>query len=81
MHCVFCGGKVISKHVTFIYEHDEQLLVIKNVPAEVCTACGERTYAPEITDEILKFAQQRFKPVELIEVPVFNYGHKVAVAV
>jgi YgiT-type zinc finger domain-containing protein len=77
----FCGGKVVSKHVNFIHEHDEQLLVIRDVPAEVCTACGERTYSPEITDEILRFAKQRFKPVKLIQVLVFDYGHnKVAAA-
>jgi hypothetical protein len=55
--------------------------VIRDVPAKVCTACGERTYSPDITDEILKFAKQRFEPVKLIQVPVFDYGHKVAVAV
>jgi YgiT-type zinc finger domain-containing protein len=81
MRCVFCGGKVISKNVTFIYEHGEQLLVIRDVPAEVCTRCGERTYTPEITDEIMKFARRRFKPVKLVEVPVFDYGCKVAAAV
>jgi len=81
MSCVFCGGNVVSKKVTFIYEHGEQLLVIRGVPAEVCTTCGERTYSPEITDEIMKFAKQRFQPIKLIEVPVFDYGHKVATAV
>ncbi len=81
MSCVFCGGNVVAKKATFIYEHGEQLLVIRGVPAEVCTTCGERTYSPEITDEIMKFAKQRFQPIKLIEVPVFDYGHKVATAV
>ncbi|MFZ2631755.1 MAG: type II toxin-antitoxin system MqsA family antitoxin [Desulfosalsimonadaceae bacterium] len=80
MSCVFCGGKVVSRNVTFVYEHGEQLLVIRGVPAEVCAACGERTYSPEITDEIMKFAKQRFQPVKLIQVPVFDYGHKEAAA-
>jgi YgiT-type zinc finger domain-containing protein len=66
MRCVFCGGKVIAKNVTFIYEQGEQLLVIRDVPAEVCTMCGERTFSPEITDEIIKFAKQRFEPVKLL---------------
>ena len=81
MSCVFCGGKVVSKNVTFIYEQDGQFLLIRNVPAEVCTTCGEKTYSPEITDEIMKFAKRRFKPVKLVKVPVFDYGHKVAAAV
>ncbi len=75
---VFCGGKIISKKVTFIYEHGEQLLVIKDVPAKVCTVCGEKTYSPENTDEIMNFAKQRFEPVTRIEIPIFDYTHKVA---
>jgi YgiT-type zinc finger domain-containing protein len=81
MRCVICGGNVVSKTVTFVYEHDERLLVIKNVPANVCTQCGEKTYTPETTDQIMRFAHQHFKPVKRVEVPVFDYGHKVTVAV
>ena len=66
--------KSCPKHVTFIYEQDEQLLVIKNVPAEVCTKCGKRTYSPETTDEIMRFAKEHFKPVKRINVPVFDYA-------
>ncbi len=77
MSCFFCSGKVISKQVTFVYEHDDQFFVIRNVPAEVCTQCGEKTYSPEITDKIMNFAKQRFPPVKLIQVPVFDYGHNV----
>ena len=78
MRCVFWGGNVVSKNVTFIHEQDDKLLVIRDVPAQVCAACGERTYSPEITDEIMKFAQHSFEPVKLVQVPVFDYAHKVA---
>ena len=78
MSCVFCGGNVVAQNVTFLYEQDGQVLVIQNVPAEVCTTCGEKTFAPDIADEILKFAKRRFVPIKLIEVPVFDYGHQVA---
>ena len=78
MSCVFCGGKIVAQKVTFMYEQDGQFWVIQNVPAEVCVACGEKTFAPEIADEMLKFAKRRFEPVKLVEMPVFDYGHKVA---
>ncbi|MBC7293560.1 MAG: type II toxin-antitoxin system MqsA family antitoxin, partial [Thermoleophilia bacterium] len=48
-------------------------------PAEVCTKCGERTYAPEVTDELLKFARLEFKPVRKVTVPVFDFGRRVRV--
>lgn len=77
MKCVFCGGKVVKKRVTFSYEEDSKYLLVKNVPAEVCTKCGEKTYSPEVTDELLRFAKEQFKPVKTIKVPVFDYVSRV----
>lgn len=76
--CVFCGGQVESKAVNFSYQQDEHVILVKNVPAEVCTRCGEKTYSPEITDELLKFATNRFRPLKMIEVPLFDFCDKVA---
>ncbi|MCJ7578430.1 MAG: type II toxin-antitoxin system MqsA family antitoxin [candidate division Zixibacteria bacterium] len=77
MKCVFCGGRVEKKKVTFSYEEDSKYLLVKNVPAEVCTKCGEKTYSPEVTDELLRFAKEKFKPVKTIKVPVFDYTSRV----
>lgn len=74
--CVFCGGKVEKKSVTFIYDEDDKYFLVEHVPAEECTKCGERTYSPEVTDEILRFAKQRVKPSKTIEVPVFDLAGK-----
>jgi YgiT-type zinc finger domain-containing protein len=77
MKCVFCGGRVEKKKVTFSYEEDSKYLLVKNVPAEVCTKCGEKTYSPEVTDDLLRFAKEKFKPVKTIKVPVFDYTSRV----
>ncbi len=74
--CVFCGGKVVHELVTFVYEDDEQYFFVEHVPAEVCTKCGERTYSPEVTEDILKFAKRKFKPMKTVEVPVFDFAEK-----
>jgi len=79
MSCVFCGGKTETKPVTFSYEQDEHFILVRNVPAEVCTLCGEKTYSPEIADELLKFAMNRFKPLKMIEIPLFDFRSKVSV--
>jgi len=77
MKCVFCGGRVKFERVTFSYENNEEVVLVRNVPAEVCQRCGEKTYSPEITDELLKFAKSRFKPLKIISVPIFDYDEKV----
>ncbi len=72
--CVFCGGHVEKKMVTFTYEDDDKYLLVEHVPAEVCTRCGEKMYSPEVTDELLEFAKDKFKPVKTVKVPVFDFA-------
>jgi len=76
MRCVFCGGKLEKKTVTFSYEENDKHLFVENVPAEVCTVCGEKTYSPEVTDELLKFAKKDVKPKRIIKVPVFDFAER-----
>lgn len=76
MKCIFCGGKLEKKIVTFYYEEDGKYLLVENVPAEVCTKCGEKIYSPKVTDELLKFAKDKFKPVKSIKIPVFDFAKK-----
>jgi len=76
--CVFCAGVVEEKKVTFSYEEGEKHIFVENVPAEVCTSCGEKTYSPDVIDELLRFAHDEFKPVKTIEVPVFDYSERAS---
>jgi HTH-type transcriptional regulator/antitoxin MqsA len=76
MRCVFCGGTVEKKMVTFIYDEDDRYVVVENVPAEQCTKCGEKTYSPEVTDELLKFAKDDVKPEKFIRIPVHDFAAK-----
>lgn len=74
--CVFCGGNVSEEQVTFVYDDDDKYFFVEHVPAEVCTKCGERTYSPEVTEDIFKFAKRKVKPAKTVEVPVFDFAEK-----
>ncbi|OGQ99466.1 MAG: hypothetical protein A2521_00725 [Deltaproteobacteria bacterium RIFOXYD12_FULL_57_12] len=74
MKCVFCGGEFKKMTTTFRYEEGEKYFFVEHVPAEVCERCGEKTYAPEVVDELLEFAKNKFKPVRKLEVPVFDFA-------
>ncbi len=76
MKCIFCGGKLEKKIVTFYYKEGSKYLLVENVPAEVCMKCGEKIYSPQVTDELLKFAGDKFKPVKSIKIPVFDFAKK-----
>lgn len=74
MKCVFCGGKVEFRKVTFAYDYDDDYFLIENVPAEVCLQCGEKTYSPDVTDHVLRLAKKKLHPVKTVQVPVFDYA-------
>lgn len=74
MRCVFCGGETKEMLVTFSYEDEGKYFLVEHVPAEVCERCGERIYSPAVTDELLKFAKDKFRPVKRVEVPVFDFA-------
>ncbi len=47
-------------------ERDQSILLIKDVPAEVCDQCGSYLLSSETADLVLKTANERFaKGVEL----------------
>jgi YgiT-type zinc finger domain-containing protein len=74
MKCVFCGGETKKMFVTFNYEDENRYFFVEHVPADVCDRCGEKTYSPDVTDELLKFAKDKFKPVKKLEVPVYYFA-------
>ena len=76
MKCVFCGGRLENRIVRFSYEEDDKYLFVENVPAEVCTKCWEKTYSPEVTDQLLRFAKDDVRLTKILKVPVFNFAEK-----
>lgn len=73
--CFFCKGKTKIKKVDVDFRWGDKLFVVKNVPVEVCSQCGERYYSEEVSkklDNLVK-KQTSQKPQNIIEVPVFNW--------
>jgi len=50
--CVYCGGRIEDKIVTVVKENQGEVIIIDNVPAGVCTQCGEREYTSEVARKI-----------------------------
>lgn len=76
-NCYFCKGKTEIKNVDVDFRWGDKLFVVKNVPVEVCTQCGERYYSAEVSkklDELVeKESQSTIKPRTTIEVPVYHF--------
>ena len=76
-NCYFCKGKTKIKNVDVDFRWGDKLVVVKNVPVEVCAQCGERYYSSEISkklDELVKKQEHlKIKPHKIIQVPVLSW--------
>lgn len=74
--CYFCKGQTKIKNVDVDFRWSDKLLVVENVPVEVCSQCGERYYSAEISkklDDLVKKSSGSKKPRKVLEVPVFSW--------
>ena len=76
MDCFICKGKLEEKKVNYIADLEDTIIIIKGVPAKVCTQCGEQYFDDETTENIERIVNQ-LKEVP-IEVSIVNYKEQVA---
>lgn len=71
--CHFCGGKVTAQQVNVMRHWKDRYILIENVPAHVCTQCGERYYdaiIAEAMDQIMRASESEVSIKRAIRVPV-----------
>lgn len=74
--CVFCNGTVEEKTVNFDFRWGDGLVLFENVPALVCTQCGEKYFLNETSHrmkEMAKSALRKEIKVREVSVPVLSY--------
>ncbi|MDO8635245.1 MAG: type II toxin-antitoxin system MqsA family antitoxin [Dehalococcoidia bacterium] len=70
--CPFCGGQLDKKTITYPQVYEGKIYILENVPAEVCTQCGEVLISPEVLEKIQELVWSREKPGRKAEVPVYD---------
>ncbi len=59
MKCAICrNGTTENGYTTVLLERDDTTLVFKNVPAQICSNCGEEYISSEINRAILSRARE-----------------------
>lgn len=76
MECFKCKGKLISKKVNYVVDLNDMMIIIKGVPANVCTECGEKFYDDSTAKNIEKIVN-KLKELSL-EITIINYNETVA---
>jgi YgiT-type zinc finger domain-containing protein len=71
--CHFCGGKVTAKRINVMRHWKDRYVLIENVPAHVCTQCGERYYdatVAEAMDQIMRTSETTLRATREMCIPV-----------
>ena len=76
MNCFMCKGNLEEKKVNYVVDLGETIIIIKNVPAKVCTQCGEQ-YFDDVTAENIEKIVKQLKQLA-IEITIVDYKEKVA---
>lgn len=73
MKCSIQGCPGVYTNTTIIHTvcQDDEVSVIENVPAEVCTVCGDTLLKPDTIRHIESLLREKKQPERMI--PLFEY--------
>jgi len=67
--CPMCGGRRSSGKTTYSVDLGTGVVVVRNVPADICTQCGEEWIGPEAAkalEQIVEKARVARTEVEVV---------------
>ena len=72
--CHVCGSS--EEHLTEVsevFQIDGKFFLVENIPAMVCSRCGEETFSRETTERIRSMLRGNAKPINSVPLDVFSY--------
>jgi YgiT-type zinc finger domain-containing protein len=67
-----CPGEYEARRIAHTVEHANRLVIIDDVPAEVCSVCGDVLLAPDTVRHIEALLEKRTRPARTA--PVYEYA-------
>ncbi len=56
--CASCGGNVEIEKTTFTLDFESSILIVRGVPAFVCSVCGDKWYSDAVSDRLDEFVTE-----------------------
>lgn len=72
MTCFFCKGQTEERLTKYIVDLGNCVVIVKNVPARVCTQCGEATFSDTVVAKLEKIVNTVRQNI-MSEVAIFEY--------
>lgn len=76
MKCFMCKGSLEDKLTTFMIDLGNCIVIVKNVPSQVCKQCGDVSYSNEVATQIEKLVNEVRNAYT--EIVITNYITEVA---
>ena len=76
MKCIVCKNEMKRKKTTIELRLKDDLILIDDIPADVCDYCGEKVLSPEVVDSVREIYENRDKKKmkKVISVPVYSFA-------
>ena len=71
--CDYCGGTLYPQIVNLEFRVKGELIMIEEVPADVCNRCGEKYLSAEVDAGVERLLQNEPQAQKIITVPVFKW--------
>ncbi|MEH2248066.1 YgiT-type zinc finger protein [Nostoc sp.] len=76
--CHVCGSEEFhTEYVSEVLNIQGKFHLVENIPATVCSRCGEEVFSRETTERIRVMLHGEDKPVRSISLDVFSYDEAV----
>ena len=76
MNCFLCKGNIEDNVTTFMVDIGNCIVIVKNVPSQVCSQCGETSYSDSVAKKLEQIVNSARNAVT--EIAIVNYPDRVA---
>ena len=73
MSCIMCKGNLEDKLTNFIADLGNCIIIVKDVPSQVCSQCGEVSYSNDVALQLEKIINETKNT--LTEIAVVRYSN------
>ncbi len=73
--CQVCGNtESRTERVNEVFSIEGRLVLVEQIPASVCTRCGDVTFSRETTEQVRRMVHTETRPIRSEQVAVFAFG-------
>ena len=77
MTCFMCKGKTQNSFSTFTADIGNCIVIVKNVPSQICDQCGEVSYSDDVARRLEQIVTS-IRNAALTEIAVVTYTDRAA---